>query len=273
MIRHPKIEGRGFGGSCIRCVMMMMVVCGAVWANVNHAGASTMNLIATQDTWTPTAKADTTTHDNDGIRILEGTSSTAQGGWLQFNLAQLPANATIISAHLDLYLVGATSSTTNNIAIDGSTQSNAAGTITIDDSTFNRVTYSNGGDFNTPLGNNEVNGTLGDFAAGVLGNSGAMPTLNQFYSSSDANAGDLTLLQSIYGAGGSLVLQLYGPNITGTHTRTFEDHEGSLTGNTDNAPRLVVNYSVPEPSTFVLSGMGLAGLACVRMRNRRLATR
>lgn len=246
---------------------LLAVACLSVLIEKQTAHATTMSLLATQDTWTPTLKTDTSTHDNTGIQMKAGTGATAQGGWLQFDLSQLPAGATITSAHIDLYLVSASSTNNSNISITGSTQSNAAGTITIDDSTFNRVTYSDNGLFDTPLGLNEADNTLGDFAAGVLGNGGSLPTLNQFYSSSNANAADLTLLQSIYGSAGSLVVQLYAPNITGTHFRTFEDHEGSLTGNSANGPQLVVTYTLaPEPSTVVMCGMALAGILLARKR-------
>jgi hypothetical protein len=203
-------------------------------------------------------------HDDLELFMQDG-GVTANGSayvWMQYDLSAIPSGATITSAHLELNLIAMTDSSTNTMAIDGYTHSNATGTLTIDETTFNVNDYRGdgstvGGLFNTPLGQAEINSVIGDFSGNTLIPNGA--TLNQYYSSEPATSVDLALLQSIADSDGNWIIQLYRGNITGTHTRTFADREsdGATT------PRLVIEY-IPEPSSISLAllaiGVSLIGV-------------
>ena len=241
---------RNFG---VRVVGAMMVICAAQLSE----GASAQ-LTPTQDTWMfGSGTTNAVTHNGEGLRLADSTGSPNTPGiiMLQFNLAQLPANAQINSAHFELFLVSAASSTTNNIFVDGYTNADVTGAISFDETTLSRAQYSS-----TPALTNEFDSVIANYAAGVLGNSDAMPALNQFYASSSANGTELQHLQSVYDVGGAtrnVIFQLWAPNVTGNHERMFEDREGTLTGNMLNAPRLVVDYSIiPEPSSLIILLIG-----------------
>lgn len=255
---------------CMRRVLGSLILGGGaivVLTGTDSVSAATLNLVATQDTWVSGTATDTTPHDNEGLPSIEtSTNSARRMPWLQFDLSPLPANAAITSVRLEMFLVSASSTTEDDFFIDGFIHSDAAGTLTMDETTFSRSHYA-ANSFNTPYGNNEHDSILGNYAAGVLGDSVNMPILNQFYSSSLASAADLALLQGIANANGNLIFQIWAPNVNGSHSRTFEDREGTLTGNVLNAPRLVVEYNiVPEPSSLITITLGILGMFAAKRR-------
>jgi hypothetical protein len=232
----------------------------------NYGYCAALTLTPTQDTYIAgTGTAGSGDGHDDLELFMQDGGITANGSayvWMQYDLSAIPTGATITSAHLEMYLTAMSDSSTNTMAIDGYTQSNAAGTLTIDETTFNINDYRGDGSivdglFNTPLGQAEINSVIGDFSGSTLIPNDA--TLNQYYASEPANAADLALLQSIADNDGNWIIQLYRGNITGTHTRTFADRE-SDSGTT---PRLVIEY-VPEPSVISLAlfalGVSLMGL-------------
>jgi hypothetical protein len=204
-------------------------------------------------------------HDDLELFMQDGGVS-ANGSayvWMQYDLSAIPSGAAIMSAHLEMYLTALTDSSTNTMVIDGYTQSNAAGTLTIDETTLNVNDYRGDGTivnglFNTPLGQAEINSVIGDFSGSTLIPNDA--TLNQYYASEPASSADLALLQSIANNDGNWIIQLYRGNISGTHTRTFADRESD----TATTPRLVIEY-VPEPSAIILAQLAL-GVSLMRVR-------
>jgi hypothetical protein len=226
-----------------------------------------LTLTPTQDTY---IVGTATTGSGDGHDDLElfmqDGGITANGSayvWMQYDLSAIPIGATITSAHLELYLTALTDSSTNTMAVDGYSQSNAAGTLTIDETTFNVNDYRGDGTivdglFNTPLGQAEINSAIGDFSGSTLIPNDA--ALNQYYASEPASSTDLALLQSIANNDGNWIIQLYRGNISGTHTRTFADRESDSA----TTPRLVIEY-VPEPGAISLA-LSALGLSLMRLR-------
>jgi fructose-specific component phosphotransferase system IIB-like protein len=197
-------------------------------------GAATITLAPTQDTWVSTASGEDVPKDQD-VEGLILSEPAVRRVFLQWDLSSIPATATIDAAHIELYLgnnVG------NAFALNGRTNSDAGGTVT-----FDETTLSNSLANAAPYSTNQVESTLGDFTSfnGPVG---------QYFSSANASAGDLALLQTITDADGSLIVQIYGTTISGSNHRYFEDREGTL--GTNNAPRLVVDYTIPEPSSWIL---------------------
>ena len=233
----------------------------------NYSFGAVLTLSPTQDTYILGSASTGSGDGHDDLELfMQDGGVTANGSayaWMQYDLSAIPIGATITSARLEIYLTALTDSSTNTMVIDGYTQSNAAGTLTIDETTFNVNDYRGDGTivdglFNTPLGQAEINSGIGDFSGGTLIPNDA--TLNQYYASEPASSADLALLQSIADNDGNWIIQLYRGNISGTHTRTFADRESD----SSTTPRLVIEY-VPEPGAVSLALMSLA-LSLMRVR-------
>jgi hypothetical protein len=111
---------RFWGGSSFAIAVMAMIS-----ALPATADAATWILAPTQDTWIfGTGTTNAVNHNAEGLRAALGGTTPAIP-FLQFNLAQLPTNIQINSAHIELFLVNASSTNANNIFIDGYTNADA----------------------------------------------------------------------------------------------------------------------------------------------------
>lgn len=244
--------------------------------------AASLSLPATHDVYIGGSTA--ANSGPGGVGTEAGSNTNGAGHYVgqssrrsifQFDLSQIPANSTINNAYLRLYLSDASGD--NNYTILGRIYSDAAGTVTIDETSL--ITSSE-------PAITVANPDIGDFPA--LSGAGSSLVKEQYYNSEPASLADLELLQNIYEAGGSFLLGVYatGSGTSGFNNRNFADREGNtptsnplldldgdfyVDGGTTFYPLLVVEYtSIPEPNTTVLICIGSLAVCLAYRRLRKI---
>jgi hypothetical protein len=238
----------------------VLSVAGIVALFAANGFAATVSISAVQDTWVSTvAGEDPNDEDIEGLVLTEPATRRV---FLQWDLATagIPAGSTINSAHIELYLFARfpTGGTFAPFVLNGRTNSDALGTVTFDETTLTNALANA-----APYSTNQAESTIGDFPSFSV-----TPATGQYHASSLASGTEIDLLQDIFDNSGDFIAQIYGTSASGSNHVYFEDHEGTLTSTTANAPRLVIDYTVPEPSAIILTGIGVAMCACAVRRKR-----
>jgi len=245
---------------------------------VSSASAATLNVFSTADTYLRGGSAD----QNFGATtsILFGNHATVGPftGLLRFDLSNpLLTGATINSVTLTLTSTGNGAGTSVTLDVFQLAAANADwvegvqnGTNAVGSSSWNNKISSPGviGATTTPwagtvgartAGTDYVNTSLASFT----GNASTFGTGSLGFTSTGTNFNSAVASS----AGGSLNLWVGTPS--GAAVSDFFRIASRETADTASDPLLTIDYTIPEPSTYVLAGGALLGL--VAFRRRRLS--
>jgi len=269
-------------------------------AAVSHGTTITLNAAA--DTWvaygsggsysTTTRETDTTINVRAGSTSATATTSSMRMmGVLEFDLSALPAGATITDAHVQMFMPAAPGGSGNSgTGIDkarliqlsaNAINGNAGldwGPTDIDPSnlTYKTSGATHGYSDYTSTGADTLQAK--DFLTESFGWYNYATTLtpqNTYVASAGPSANDLAYIQGVYNDSWKKLGVVLDPQSGTTSGSSRDIHFWSSSRDLDpdtSAPRfpqLVVTYSVPEPSSFVLMAASILSGVTLLARRRR----